>query len=233
MGITRKIRALVLELGPWTTVLYLFSRALEKSGGFGEIRHYALVAQPVRSTPMLPARRGAKIGVQEVGPEDPALGAMPLTPRVLAYRFNQGAVCFGAFLEGRMIGCLWLVLGPYEEDEVRCRFCPEAGAAWDFDVYIRPEFRTGLAFARLWDSANAFLRDRSIAWSCSRISLFNPASLASHGKLAARRIGTATFLRLSRCQIMVATVPPYLHLSIGPKSLPVVRLGAERGRAIA
>ena len=122
--------------------------------------------------------------------------------------------------------CLWLCLGPYDEDEVRCRFVcePEENTVWDFDVYVCPEARAGFVFARLWDEANAFLGKRGIAWSISRISAFNPGSLASHAGLGARRTAAATYLKLGRWQIMVADVPPYVHLSTDPVSVPRLRV---------
>lgn len=205
---------------------YVLDRAVRKLGGSACLYRYVLVAQPVRQTPLLGPRRGRSIEVRQVDPDDPALGAMPLSPEVLRFRFGQGAVCFGAFQDGAMIGCLWLCLGPYEEDEVRCRFTPlPAGrASWDFDVYVLPELRTGLAFARLWDAANKHLRERGVAWSFSRISAFNPLSLASHARLGAQRVGTATYLRVGRWQVMTSSLPPRFHVSTGPQAVPRISL---------
>ena len=155
---------------------------------------------------------------------------MPLDAKVLDFRFGQDAVCFGAFQADEMVGRIWLCLGPYLEDEVRCRFCPQpAGkASWDFDVYIRPDLRTGLVFARLWDTANGFMRDRGVTWSFSRISAFKPRSLASHSRLGARTIGTATFLCAGRWQVMVSCLRPYLFISSGPRSVPEILLSAPQ-----
>jgi hypothetical protein len=156
---------------------------------------------------------------------DPALAGLPLTPAVLDYRFGQGAVCFGAFKGGAIIGCLWLCLGPYLEDEVRCRFVPR-DASWDFDVYLHPEHRVGFGFARLWDEANAYLRARGLAWSISRISVLNTKSLAAHDKLGIRTLGTATFAKLGALQVMLATLAPFIHLSLSPASAPTLVLRA-------
>jgi hypothetical protein len=149
---------------------------------------------------------------------------------VLSYRAKQGAVCFGAFKEGEIIGCLWLCVSPYEEDEVRCRYCPgpRGQSAWDFGVYLKPEQRSGLGFARLWDEANDFLRQRGVSISWSRISAFNPGSLAAHTRLGAQIVGKATFLRLGRCQLMVASVPPFLHLSLRESETPSIRLTKQK-----
>lgn len=221
-----KIRAATRQLGAANAAAYLINRALWRLGGFVRIYRYLLVAQPVRQAPLLTGRRGRSIDVRPVEPGDPALSAKWLTAQVLSYRFGQGSICLGAFQNGAMIGWLWLTLGPYDEDEVRCRFMPRpAGqSAWDYDVFILPEYRTGPAFARLWDAANGYMRDRGIAWSFSRISAFNPASLASHRRLGARHIGTATYLCAGPVQFMVSSLAPYLHLSFGPRAVPRMAL---------
>ncbi|RMD63334.1 MAG: GNAT family N-acetyltransferase [Alphaproteobacteria bacterium] len=219
------------ELGALDGVLYALDRALQSlSAGRARLYRYTLVAQPVPSAPLLGPRRGRAIEVRPMTADDPALAALPLDAAVLRHRFAQdGVVCFGAFQDGEVIGCLWLCLGPFLEDEVRCRFIPRpaGAAAWDFDVYIHPERRAGLAFARLWDGANDYLRVRGIAWSFSRISLFNPGSLAAHARLGARRVASATFLRLGAWQVMVAGPP--LRLAAGWRRVPEVPLLPPRG----
>jgi hypothetical protein len=168
--------------------------------------------------------------VRQIDPKDPALLSLPLDDKVLSYRADQGAVCFSAFKGEEIIGCLWLCLTPYQEDEVRCRFhpMPPGGSTWDFDVYLRPEHRSGLGFARLWDEANRFLRQRGIAASWSRISAFNPGSLAAHARLGAKVVGKATFLRLGTCQLMLASMPPYFHLSLRRSEMPSIRLYQQK-----
>jgi hypothetical protein len=210
-----KLAKLLRELGFVGTLCYAVQRLGARSGGLLALHRYLFVAQPVAELPLLPARRGRSIAVRQLDPQDPLLLHLPLDRQVLAYRAGQGAVCFGAFKEEAIIGCLWLCLSGYDEDEVRCRYLPrpEGRASWDFDVYLLPEHRSGLGFARLWDEANAFLRQRGVAYSWSRISAFNTASLASHARLGAEIAGRATFLRLGPCQVMWANLPPYRHLS--------------------
>jgi hypothetical protein len=220
----RKFRGAARELG-WDNAVFLaFHRAL---GGVGSALHrYRFVAQPVRSTPLLGAARGRSIAVRQVALDDPALAAMPLTREVIDRRASLGAVCFGAFKGEAMIGCLWLCFDRYEEDEVRCRFelRPKGRNAWDFDVYLQPDQRLGPGFARLWDTANAYMRERGIAWTISRISSYNPQSLSSHARLGAVSLGTGTFLCLGRVQIALLSVPPYFYVSTGPGSAPTLTL---------
>jgi hypothetical protein len=207
--------------------LYAIHRLLDSFGG--ALHRYEFVAQPVPLTPLLSGARGRSIAVRLLEADDPVLLQMPLTRNVIARRAAQGAVCFGAFKDEVMIGCLWLCLGPYEEDEVRCRFLPHptGRASWDFDVYLRPDQRLGPGFARLWDTANAYLRERGVRWSVSRISAFNPRSLAAHARLGTRRIGSAIFLCLGRLQVALSSIPPHIHFSHGPSRVPVFRLDAS------
>lgn len=222
----RKLRNLLREQGPVGALCYVVHRLGPKSGGLVSLHRYLFVAQPVPGGALLPPRRGRSIAVRRVDSQDPVLLGLPLDDRVLAYRAGQGAICFGAFKDGEIIGCLWLCLSPYEEDEVRCRYepMPPGRSAWDFDVYLKPEHRSGLGFARLWDAANEFLRGQGVACSWSRISAFNPGSLASHARLGARVVGRATFLRVGPCQLMVASVPPHGHLSLRRTDRATIRL---------
>ena len=208
-----KIRQNIRELGIIETGFYGLQRLLAKGGV--RLLRYALVAQPVWPDPRLKGRRGASMTTREVCPGDPALKAMPLNPDVIAYRQSQGAHCLGLFLDDEMIGCLWLCLESYDEDEVFCRFIPHPAdkAGWDFDVFLLPEYRGGVGFLRLWDAGNAFLRERGREWSCSRISVFNQPSVLAHKSMGAQVLGTATFLVLGRYQIMLTTVPPFCDIS--------------------
>lgn len=225
MSFFHKLRAVFDEFGA-KAPLYLLSRVCEGTP-FG-LYAYRLVAQPVASQPLLPPARGRTIEIRMMARGDPAFAGLPLTAAVLDYRFGQGAVCLGAFKGGAVIGCLWLCLGPYLEDEVRCRFVPRDGS-WDFDVYLHPEHRIGFGFARLWDEANAYLRSRGLAWSISRISVLNTKSLAAHDKLGIRTLGTATFVKLGALQVMLSTLSPFLHVSVSSASAPTLLLQAPAG----
>ena len=222
MRFFHKLRAVFDEFGA-KAPLYLLGRALEGTP-FG-VHAYRLVAQPVAPKPLLPPSRGRTIEIRLMQRGDPAFAGLPLTQAVLDYRFGQGAVCLGAFKGGAVIGCLWLCLGPYLEDEVRCRFVPQ-DASWDFDVYLLPEHRVGFGFARLWDEANAYLRARGLHWSISRIDVLNTKSLAAHDKLGIRTLATAVFLRLGPLQVMLADRSPVIHLSLSAASAPTLRLAA-------
>jgi hypothetical protein len=230
--LVNKLKMLVGELGLVGAVCYVVYRLGAASGGIVSLYRYLLVAQPIPARALLAPHRGRSIMVQQVDIWDPALLSLPLDRKVIEYRASQGAICFGAFKDGRIIGCLWLCLAGYREDEVRCRYLPMPPdtSAWDFDVYLEPEHRSGLGFARLWDEANGYLRGRGISFSWSRISAFNPRSLAAHARLGATIAGTATFLRFGPCQLMMASVPPYRHFSLRQEDYPVIHLSQPEGR---
>lgn len=223
MVFLEKLRTVFAELGS-KGLLYLLARALEGTP-FG-VHAYYLMAQPVRAMPILAGGHGQSISVRRVMPGEAALARLPLSSEILAHRFGQGAICLGAFKGSAIIGCLWLSLGPYVEDEVRCRFLPspEGKASWDFDVYIAPEHRVGLGFVRLWDEANRLLHEHRVGWSLSRISLLNTNSISAHFKLGSRVVAKVVFLRAGRLQAMFSGLPPYFHFSASPASAPVLRV---------
>ena len=167
--------------------------------------------------------------------QDEIVGQFPRPAAVIRARFEQGSTCLAAFKDERFIGFLWLLLGSYQEDEVRARFIPlPAGrAAWDFDVYVAPDSRLGLAFPRLWDEANYFLGKNNVQWTCSRISAFNAGSLGSHARLGTLSMGSAIFLCAGRWQVTFASILPYFHLSSHPGSFPEFRLNTEELENIA
>jgi hypothetical protein len=218
------VRDLIRELGWLNGAWYALDRLLRAvSHGRARLHKYYFMAQPVADKRWLPPSRGASLEVRQISASDAALKGFPRPAAVLPYRFEQGAICLGAFKAQRCIGFLWLALGPYREDEVRCRYVPvpQGQAAWDFDVYVDPEHRASLAFLRLWDEANRFLAARGMRWSLSRISAFNPTSISSHSRMAARRVGRAIFIALGSWQVSLSSIAPHFFLSRHADSFPV------------
>ena len=225
------LAATLRQLGWLNGSLYVIDRVLAMtSGGRARLYKYYLVAQPVARKALLPPRRGAGLEVRQIGPSDPLLREFPRPEHAMPYRFSQGAVCLAELQADKCIGFLWLVLGPYREDEVRCRYVPlpEGKSSWDFDIYIDPAHRNGIAFLKLWDEANRFLSERGIEWSLSRISALNTASLLSHQRLGARRIATAAFVSAGSWQISFSTVRPRFHWSTGADAFPTYPLRPPR-----
>jgi hypothetical protein len=220
------------QLGWLNASLYLLNVGLTRATrGSVRLHKYYFIAQPVAAQPLLSGGRGAAIEVREVAQFDPLVRAFPRPAWVMPYRYGQGAVCLAAFKDASCVGFLWMLLGPYREDEVRCRYIPlpQGAAAWDFDVYVYPEHRNSLVFLRLWDEANRYLAARGVRWSLSRISAFNPGSLSSHARMGARRIGSAVFLSIGSWQISAASVPT--RFSISKSRVPSFALNAEQAKA--
>lgn len=211
----KNIRNTFRELGRLNGFLYLIARALNRCDRRCNLYKYYLVAQPVTNTARLSGQRGKSVIVRRVERGDPALQQMDRPVSTLEQRFAQGSVCLGAFKDTELVGYMWLHFSAYLEDEVRCCFQPEPAnnAAWDFDIFIAPKHRLGYTFSRLWDEADALLRARGVRWSMSRISAFNPASLASHSRMGVQPAGSVIYVVVFRYQVMVATVRPYFHFA--------------------
>jgi len=212
------------------TILYGLDRLLRSlTGERVRLVSYFLVAQPVTEPANSRANKSSRITVRRATPEEARTLPFPRPETIIEHRLDQQATCFVAFLEEDLIGFLWMVLGEYREDEVRCRFrpLPEGRCAWDFDVYVAPEHRLGRTFARLWEAANQWLREQGCHWTMSRISSFNTASIASHRRLGARFVGRAIFLRFGQAQLAWSSSGPLIHCSIA--SEPVVRVRAPPG----
>lgn len=212
---------------PLSLLLLAIARGSATAGIPLRVHTYLLVAQPVRELPPL-ARRSRHFATRLVGPGDPALASIPRPPAVIASRFAQNACCIGLFAENCLVGCAWLCLDGYDEDEVRCRFEPRPAerCAWDFDVWIAEEHRIGFAFASLWSSVNAWLAEQGVEWTMSRISTLNPASLRAHRRLGARPVGRAIYLGLGRLQLMASTLRPWLHASTSERRVPRIEVHA-------
>lgn len=221
-----KIKANVRELGWINAFLYGLERGFRRFAPALGVYRYYFVAQPVPGGALLAPGRGATITVRQLAEHDPALRSLPVDERVVAARFRHNSICFGAFRGEAAIGCLWLCFGGYVEDEVASVFRPWPGdrAAWDFDLYIDPKYRVGFAFARLWDAAYAYLRERGYRWTVSRISAFNAVSLNSHAKLGAVRVGSLLVLRAGGVQVSFSSLRPYVNVGMGAKTMPEYRI---------
>ena len=214
----RKLDKLRKDMGPLNAVLYLIHRVLSAlTAGRAGIERFIFVAQPVPAKHYISPSKTTSSIVKPLQPGDPLLVQCMRPAEVIAARFAQGAICIAIVKETQLQAAIWLVHGHYDEDVVRARFVlPRSGtAAWDFDVYVAPKYRLGFTFLRLWDAANAYLRESGVLWSYSRITAFNLGSLASHSRLGASPFGSATFLTLGPIQIMISTLRPRLHISLG------------------
>jgi hypothetical protein len=212
-------------------LLYGMHRVLQKlSGGRAALHTYLFCAQPVAAGLGPALRPDPHSVVRHVGPADPLLASLPRPAAAIALRFASGHQCHAISVKGEFGGCIWIARGHYDEDEVRCRYLladPER-CVWDFDVYVAPPFRHGRTMGRLWQAVGAALAAEQVAWTCSRISLYNLPSVQSHERLGARLLLTGCFLVLGRLQLALLSAAPYVALSLHDGQAPVLRLGAPK-----
>ena len=182
---------------------------------------YVIVAQPVRSDWRIPARMGRDIVVRWLGPDDALLEQAERPRSIIASRFAQGAICLASERSGELLGFLWLCPRRYIEDDVRCLFVlpPSGETWWDFDVWVRPDQRNGIVFAKLWQAAHAHLQEVGGRWTCSRITRNNSGSLAAHRRLGAVAVGNAVFVCARQWQVAWCG-RPRLHFSRDPADMP-------------
>jgi hypothetical protein len=214
------------EFGLLAGVIYLVGQALSRTSRHLSLFYYDFMVQPVATAPLLPKSLAKAVELRELNEGDSEMALVVVRPEILKSRFKQKAVCLGAFQKEKFIGYIWFCFGGYEEDEVRCRFIPipETESVVDFDIYLFPDYRFGLGFAGIWDGANAFLRSRGIRFSFSRLTRFNVASKRAHVRLGSKRIASALFFTAWRVQLMVATLFPYLHISVRESRRPRLKL---------
>lgn len=220
-----RIRNTFKQLGALDGSLYYLHQLLERgSRRHARLMRYYLVAQPVSGEAA--CRPSAKNPVVELMPDDPLIPSFPRPPEVIARRMEERSQCFVARAGDEFTGFLWLAYGAYDEDEVRCRYelADTTTCVWDYDVHVEPKHRIGRTFARLWDAANSHLDKRGIRWSMSRISAYNPTSLAAHGRLGIHKLCSATFLCIGPLQISFIGTRPWIHISFSAASRPTVRL---------
>jgi hypothetical protein len=220
------------ELGCKNALLYYVAEGLGRlSGQRLSLVRYLIVAQPVTDKPLV-RRPDSTTVIDRVDAGDERIADFPRPADIIARRYAAGNLCLQATVGGAFAGFLWLAFGAYEEDEVRCRYelADPSRLVWDFDVFVDPRYRLGRSFGRLWDAANELLRGQGIQWSISRISAFNAASRAAHGRLGAVPLGHATFIRLGAIQLALLPGRILPWLSWNEASRPVLRLRGPEGQ---
>lgn len=196
---------------------YATDRVLAMASG-GRIRARALwfYAQPVDLIPRVTARPGDRISTKVVSPAELPEGTFGRTEGAFAQRFDQGAVCIAALRDAELIGFMWLQFDVLSEHLFRCDFVPypHGRTAWDFDLFVAPDFRLTRAFARLWSHARDYLIERGIDTTVSWIAFDNDASQRAHRRMGARRVGWAIVLSAGPAQFVLSTAAPYIGASL-------------------
>jgi hypothetical protein len=213
------LTALTRELGVLNAGLYLFDRVLRRLGREAGLYHYVFVAQPLSMQPRLLPARGKSFSFHCLTQASSLLDTLERPASIIHSRFDQGAECLAATRNGALVGCIWFARRRYAEDEVRVDYVlPDAGTCvWDFDVHVAPSERLGFLFARQWDAFDALLKPQGVNYSVSRINAFNQRSLASHRSLGAQDCGRALFFRWGACQLMLASMRPFVAIGGRPQ----------------
>ena len=217
------IKESVASLGFGNGLLVAIARALDQAtGGRCRLFKYYFVAQPVPAEPAGKSLRKSSTEIYFASPGMAIVDHFPRPPEVIKKRFADGAVCLVAERSGTLVGFIWIKSIWYCEDEVRCTYVldPPEKLAWDFDVFVAPEFRFSRAFAQLWAAAHRFLRERGYQWSISRISAFNANSLDSHKRLGIVRLATGVFANIGPVQLAAFSCSPYVHVAISRAIAP-------------
>ena len=216
-----RIRRLIGELGLGTALLYAAGQALSRWRG-AALHDLLLYVQPVRDASLLPPGRGASIEVRSYDGAAALAAGLPCPREHTAGRQRPGMHCLAAFRGGRLIGFHWINLKTHTDELVRARY---VGAAWSFHLHIDPEHRGGLAFARLTDASWELLRAHGRRQLASYVAAWNRPAIAAEERLGGRRLGRALHLRLGPAQLVLASLPPYLHLSFSERGAPTFKLG--------
>jgi hypothetical protein len=210
MFILKKIIQTKKELGTIHFIFFCLHRFISlATKGKARIERYIMASQPIAKKPRLPPNRGKNIHVVELSQGDELLSEVPRPLEVINERFKQGSHCLAATKDGHLVAFLWLIFDGYDEDMARVRYLlPNNEYVWDYDVYVYPEHRFGLAFAKLWDGTDEWLRSRNVTYSFSRISAFNPSSRFSHGSLGAKEIGITNIIIIGNWELMWSNFAP-------------------------
>lgn len=221
-----KLSSPLKEFGFFAGLVYAVDRLLQRLSPRLRLYFYELLVQPIPEAPLLPTNLSRTLQIRQIRHGDPEIAVMPARPDIKESRFEQNAICLGVFQKNAFIGHIWFCFDSYEEDEVRCTFVlPEGNqAVFDFDLYLFPEHRMGLGFAGIWNGANEFLRSRGVKFSFSRLTRFNLASRRAHQRLGAQRAGRMFVLQAWQVELMIGTVAPYVHLSVGKRDRVRVKL---------
>lgn len=220
------------EFGWIAGAVYALDRVLRAVSPRLRLYLYEFMAQPIETLPKLPQGLLKNLSFREITADCEELGHMPARREIISSRFKQGAVCLGVYYKGTLSAYIWFCFQRYEEDEARCTYElaePEV-AAFDFDLYVLPEYRMGIAFLGLWHGAGKYLQARGIRYTCSRMTRFNLASRNAHRRMGSKRIGRAMFFQAWRAQLLIATISPFLRLTWDPESPRIVlsTAGIER-----
>lgn len=217
------------EFGWFAGLLYCIGRLLQRLSPNLGLYFYEILVQPIPETPLLTGKLAESFATREIFRDDPEIALMPARPEIKESRFEQGAMCLGAFKKQEFVGHIWFAFGQYEEDEARCTFIlPDDGqSVFDFDLYVFPQYRMGLGFMAVWNGACQFLRKRGVRHSFSRLTRVNIASRTAHQKLGTQIVGRVFVLKIFSWELFASTIAPFVYVSTGPSKRVRLKLRSQ------
>lgn len=230
--VTRPFRSLsnaVERVGFLDATIIAASRVLRRvSAGHCDVTRFYVFSQPLRPNALPQRRRANALTVRAIGADDPLLGRFPRPRHEIAQRFETGSQCFVVEAGGDILGFMWVHQGIFFDTEVGVYFQtqPANETCWDFDVFVQPAQRGGLAFFRLWEGACGNLSRKGVRWSMSRVFAHNEDSIRSHARLGAYAVASAIQLRLGGYMVTLADCAPRFRLSRGRESAPELVVSA-------
>lgn len=210
----RRVLGPFKEFGLWVGALYVVDRLLRSVSPQLGLYVYELMVQPITGKAMLPANLAKNLQFVEIGPGHPDLALMPARDDIKQARFEQGAQCLGVYRKGQLLGYIWFSTDRYLEDEVRFTYelAVPAQSVFDFDLYVLPEHRLGIAFMAIWHGANLYLHRKGVRYTFSRLTRFNLASRRSHARLGWGRVCRTAVLKLGRIELQIVDMRPFVRL---------------------
>ena len=201
-----KLIRLFREMGCSPALFYSLGRLLSRLSNRCGVYYYYIYQQPLIGNPNK-ARAKGRFQYRWLNHYDETLQTMPRPEPLLQARFDQQVGCLIATIDKdqqqQLVGCIWVAMESYEEDEVPLNFVLPSCSVWDFDVYITERYRVGLLFHRLWMTFGQQMIDQGYRYSMSRISAFNQPSVRAHEKLGAQRIGRIISIKLGSYYLII------------------------------
>lgn len=222
----RRLASPFRDFGPAAGSLYVVDRLLRRISPRLGLQVYEFMVQPIGGARLLPAGLSKNLAAREIVEDDAAVAAMPALAHIKAQRFRRGARCLGVYRKGQLLGYSWYVRERYEEDEVRCTYelSDREASIFDFDFYVLPEHRMGIAFLAVWQGMNETLAPQGLRHTFSRMTRFNLASRRAHARLGAKRVASAVFVQAWGVELMASTVAPWIGITWRPSQRVVLRL---------
>ena len=211
----RRLATPFRDFGAAAGTLYVLDRLLRSISPRLGLKVYEFMVQPIGGARLLPLGLSKNSSTREIGEGDAEVAEMPALAHIKEQRFRQGARCLGVYRKGQLLGYAWYVRDRYQEDEVRCTYelTDREASIFDFDFYVLPEHRMGIAFLAIWQGMNDTLAPQGVRYTFSRMTRFNLASRRAHARLGAKRAGSAIFLQAWGLELMASSIAPWIGVT--------------------